>query len=188
MNPADHPTDPYARLREDLEKAVRRVCPPWLSDKAQDLVQVSMIRLLERERRDAEAGEGKAPWSASYLYRVAHSVLVDEIRARRRRPEVALDDQDPSAENRSEDSNPALASSAPDPQDRTRAAEIGRALRECLGRLVDDRRRAVSLNLAGHSVPETARLLGFAPKRAENLVYRGLADLRGCLGRKGWAP
>ncbi len=175
--------DRYAQLRLDLEKAVRRVCPPWLSDKAQDLVQVSMIRLLERERRDAEAGEGKAPWSASYLYRVAHSVLVDEIRARRRRPEVALDDQDSSQE-----ANAALASAAPDPQERTRAAEIGRALRECLGRLVDDRRRAVSLNLAGHSVPETARLLGFVPKRAENLVYRGLADLRSCLSRKGWAP
>lgn len=175
--------DRYAQLRGDLEKAVRRVCPPWLSDKAQDLVQVSMIRLLERERRDLESGEGKPPWSSSYLYRVAHSVLVDEIRARRRRPEVALED-----ENRTEEANPALASPAPDPEERTRAAEIGRALRECLARLVDDRRRAVSLNLAGHSVPETARLLGFVPKRAENLVYRGLADLRSCLGRKGWAP
>ena len=180
MNQVD---DPYARLREDLEKAVRRVCPAWLADKAQDLVQVSMMRLLDRQRRENEQGEGKAPWSASYLYRVAHSVLVDEIRARRRRPEVALEDED-----RSEDANPSLVSSAPDPEQRTRAAEIGRALRECLGRLVDDRRRAVSLNLAGHSVPETARLLGFAAKRAENLVYRGLADLRGCLGKKGWAP
>ena len=32
---------------------------------------------------------------------------------------------------------------------------------------------------------EVGRLLGWAAKRAENLVYRGMADLRGCLGGKG---
>jgi RNA polymerase sigma-70 factor (ECF subfamily) len=197
--------DRYAQLRLDLEKAVRRVCPPWLADRAQDLVQVALLRLLERERRERQAlptdtsrgdggGEGIGVWSTSYLYRVAHSVLVDEIRARRRRPEMPLDaapsaHPSPGSESR-EGAAPAdrLATPAAGPDDRARAAEIGRALRECLGRLVDDRRRAVSLNLAGHSVPETARLLGFVAKRAENLVYRGLADLRACLEVKGWKP
>jgi RNA polymerase sigma-70 factor (ECF subfamily) len=34
-------------------------------------------------------------------------------------------------------------------------------------------------------VPELGRLLGWNAKKAENLVYRGLADLRGCLTEKG---
>ena len=125
-------------------------------------------------------------WSTSYLYRVAHSVLVDEIRARRRKPEVALEIQDP------EDSHlsPAETVAAPgaNPEDRARSAEIGQATRDCLGRLVEDRRRAVVLHLAGHSVPDAAGLLGWAAKRTENLVYRGIADLRRCLEQKGLRP
>jgi RNA polymerase sigma-70 factor (ECF subfamily) len=205
--------DRYTQLRLDLEKAVRRVCPPWLADRAQDLVQVAVVRLLERERKERAAaaaaaasessepsevaGEGIGVWSTSYLYRVAHSVLVDEIRARRRRPEMPLEAPSTTAggtggtgTEAAEGTAPVdrIATSAVGPEGRARGAEIGRALRECLGRLVDDRRRAVSLNLAGHSVPETARLLGFVAKRAENLVYRGLADLRSCLEEKGWKP
>jgi RNA polymerase sigma-70 factor (ECF subfamily) len=39
--------------------------------------------------------------------------------------------------------------------------------------------------LHGHSVAEVAALLGWRFKKAENLVYRGLADLRRCLATKG---
>jgi RNA polymerase sigma-70 factor, ECF subfamily len=46
----------------------------------------------------------------------------------------------------------------------------------------------VTLYLQGHTVPETARILGWDAKRAENLVYRGLADLRQCLMGKGHRP
>jgi RNA polymerase sigma-70 factor (ECF subfamily) len=54
--------------------------------------------------------------------------------------------------------------------------------------MTGDRRRAVMLYLQGHSVPEAARLLGWTAKRTENLVYRGLADLRHCLRAKGHTP
>jgi RNA polymerase sigma-70 factor (ECF subfamily) len=37
-------------------------------------------------------------------------------------------------------------------------------------------------------VAEAARILDWSPKRTENLVYRGLADLRGCLTSKGLKP
>lgn len=179
----------YARLRTDLESAVRRVCPSWLADRAPDLVQAGILKLLERERRqqgEEEGSEGNHTWSTSYLYRVAHSVLVDEIRARRRKPEVALEDD--TRENPT--SSPAATVAAPgaSPEDRARSAQIGRAMRECLADLIEDRRRAVSLHLAGHSVPEAAGLLGWAAKRTENLVYRGIADLRRCLEQKGQRP
>jgi RNA polymerase sigma-70 factor (ECF subfamily) len=51
-----------------------------------------------------------------------------------------------------------------------------------------ERRLAVILHLQGHSVREAARLLDWAFKRTENLVYRGLADLRACLQSKGMTP
>ena len=54
--------------------------------------------------------------------------------------------------------------------------------------LVRPRRLAVALYLQGHSVPEAAKLLEWGNKRTENLVYRGLADLRECLAKKGLKP
>jgi RNA polymerase sigma-70 factor (ECF subfamily) len=46
----------------------------------------------------------------------------------------------------------------------------------------------VTLYLQGHSVPDAARILDWPAKRTENLVYRGLADLRACLSNKGLRP
>ena len=51
-----------------------------------------------------------------------------------------------------------------------------------------DRRLAVTLHLQGHSVPDAARVLDWPVKRTENLVYRGMADLRECLMSKGIEP
>ena len=74
---------------------------------------------------------------------------------------------------------------APDPERAAAGRELGAVIQGCLGRLVRPRRLAVTLHLMGHSVPEAARLLGWSVKRLENLVYRGLADLRGCLKTSG---
>jgi len=65
---------------------------------------------------------------------------------------------------------------------------VGRAIRDCLLGLVTPRRLAVTLHLQGHTVPQAAEVLGWDAKRTENLVYRGLADLRVCLARKGVTP
>ena len=43
-------------------------------------------------------------------------------------------------------------------------------------------------HLQGHTGPQAAALLGWDAKRTENLVYRGLADLRQCLEAKGVKP
>ena len=66
--------------------------------------------------------------------------------------------------------------------------EIRRGVRDCLLTLVRPRRLAVTLHLQGHSVRESAQLLEWNPKRVENLIYRGLGDLRRCLAGKGIAP
>jgi RNA polymerase sigma-70 factor (ECF subfamily) len=74
------------------------------------------------------------------------------------------------------------------PERQAESRQVGAAIRACLGRLMPDRRRAVTLHLQGHSIPDCGRLLGWDAKRAENLAYRGMQDLRACLGQKGIRP
>jgi RNA polymerase sigma-70 factor (ECF subfamily) len=170
----------YERLRGDLVRAVRTACPSWLAASREDLVQAAMIKVMGLLRRmgPGRHGEGNGPLAASYLYRVAYSAVVDEIRARRRRPETPIEEEHLAAQ----------PTPQPDPATDARGREIGRGIRGCLEGMKEERRAAVTLHLLGHSVPEAARLLGWSAKQAENLVYRGLADLRSCLERKGLAP
>ena len=159
-------------MREELVRAVARVCPPWLAGRSDDLVQVALLRVYEVHRRS----EGKAELSSFYLRKAAYSAVVDEIRRLRRRQEVPLEEEKPEAHP---------AAMQPDPERNCAGGEIGRAIRDCLGRLVRPRRLAVTLHLQGYRVAEAARLLGWSAKKAENLVYRGLADLRSCLEARG---
>lgn len=149
------------------------VCPAWLADQRDDIIQVALIRVMDVRRKS----EGNRDFSSSYLWRTAYSALVDEIRRLRRRQEVALE----------EEANSHVAVS-PGPEQRAGGHQIGEGIRDCLGQLVRPRRLAVTLYLQGHSVPQVARLLGWSSKRADNLVYRGLADLRQCLTERGLSP
>jgi len=164
------------QIRAALERAVRSVCPRWLDDRRDDLVQVALMRVADLQRRS----ETERQLSSFYLRRVAYSALVDEIRRLRRRGEVSLEDDE--GEERP------IVSETSSPEDRLHGREIAAGIRDCLTRLVIPRRRAVVLHLQGHNVPETAALMGWNEKRARNLVYRGLADLRGCLEAKGLKP
>lgn len=75
-----------------------------------------------------------------------------------------------------------------DPEHETASRQTGRGILACLARMKAERRRAVTLYLQGHSVPESSRILGWNRKRTENLVFRGLMDLRQCLIKKGLRP
>jgi RNA polymerase sigma-70 factor (ECF subfamily) len=171
--PADEVT---AELRALLQRAVRRVCPRWLADRSEDLVQVAMIKVLEARRR----GEGLGAVPASYFYKVAYTTLIDEIRRLRRRPEVPLED--------GPGESPALVAGGGNPESLVAASEVGEAIAACLGALAEPRRLAVTLHLQGHTVSQAAAILGWDAKRTDNLVYRGLADLRHCLESKGVTP
>jgi RNA polymerase sigma-70 factor (ECF subfamily) len=139
-----------------LIRAVERHCPPALAAQREDLVQMALLRLLERP-----ASEGTTPRGASYLWRVAYTVVIDEIRRFRR-------------QQRQAEQLPADERGTPGPEARSE-------LLECLGALQDRRRTAVTLHLEGFRTAEVATALGWTEKQAENLVYRGLADLRACL-------
>ncbi len=161
----------YADLRERLLIAVRRVVPSWLADQTDDLVQMSLVRILR--------GYAESDVNTSFLYRVAHLVVVDEIRRGRRRNEVGISPSMPDRlEHRGE----------PGPERLARGTELGEQVVTCLAALLPDRRRVVTLHLVGHTSAEIATLLGLDKKQAENLTYRGLKDLRDALVARGVTP
>ena len=75
-----------------------------------------------------------------------------------------------------------------DPERRSIDRQLTLALRDCLAHQVETRRIAVTLNLQGYTAPETAQLLDWTVRKVENLVFRGVADLRKCLSEKGLEP
>ena len=160
-------------MRARLAKAVAHICPSWLADSRDDIIQKAILKVSAAALR-----EGNTSPPASYLWKAAHSATIDEIRRARRRREDGLEEV---AEEQ-------LASPQASPAQRVEGRRIVEAIRACLGGLVRDRRLAVTLHLQGHSVPECARLLGWNAKRAENLVYRGMQGLRACLESTGFAP
>lgn len=167
--------DDLAEVRQVLRRAVRRVCPTFLEAQQEDIVQSALLRVVEIASRSEHGGIR----TASYLWRAAHSATVDEIRRAGRRREVALEGS----------GVPEFGSSStPDPEHEMRGRQIGTAVRECLATLVRPRRTAVTLYLYGFEGEETQRVLGGNLKRARNLTYRGLADLRRCLEGKGIRP
>lgn len=187
-NPARHRVDDslttaldpidYSTLREHVARAVARLCPTWLAGQRDDLVQHAVMRLLHVVKKRAADGEGDRPLASSYLYRAAYSCLVDEIRVVRRRREVGIEDHVVAPH----------AVATDDPERIAASREAGRGIQDCLGCMTRDRRLAVTLYLQGHSVLEASRVLDWPAKRTENLVYRGLVDLRACLMSKGIRP
>lgn len=152
------------QMRSVLTRAVAKACPAYLLPIRDDLVQSAILRVLERERLGVET----APRSASYLWRVAFSVVVDEARRLGRRQPVR--GEQPDDEPRT--------SSRPD---------LGMAIRACLRELIEPRQLAVILHLQGYASEEASGVLGWKLKRVRNLIFRGMADLRRCLSAKGFS-
>ena len=63
--------------------------------------------------------------------------------------------------------------------------QLAQTIQEALAKLPDNRRRAVSLHLAGMMMTELAELLGWGEKKARQQVERGLHDLRKTLHAAG---
>jgi len=173
-NPSETADAIAERIRIDVALAIRKVCPRWLRDQADDLTQIATSRVLDRIR----ATEHLVEFSHGYLYRAVCSALIDEIRKRRRLREVPIDHTNDRAETIACDH----------PESRFRRRELRAAIMRCLPKLMTTRRRAVMLHLQGHSIKESACILECDRRRADNLTYRGLADLRSCLTSRGIGP
>lgn len=181
LGPESAPAFDAAQTRAYLSRVVARICPARHVDRRDDIVQDAVLRVVQLARRRECPGQ----FSPAYLSKVAYSALIDEMRRLQRRGEVALH-----AESVGPKSSVRHPASAPhdSPEKRAESQELGMQIQDCLSGLSRDRRLAVTLYLQGASVPEAARHLGWGAKRTENLVFRGMADLRACLRAKGLKP
>lgn len=159
---------------------VARVCPRWLEREQEDLAQRAMLRLLERAQRVEE----KAELCASYLYRTAHNIVIDEIRKRRR--EVLSEDIGDQADAAaSEQANGSMLVPG-NPEGHVKDNQLRLALQECMAKLLAPRRLAFSLRAQGHSTKDIAKMLGWDSKKVENNIGRGRKNLQECLLNKGF--
>lgn len=106
----------------------------------------------------------------SWLFTIAHNVLVDS--SRRRRVHVPLDDAGdlPSAESM--------------PEEHALAAEDRRTLEALLARLPPNQRQIVELRLAGLTGPEIATTLGISHAAVKSRQFRAYGQLRVLLGER----
>ena len=165
----------WQALYLQLGALVSRMSQGSLREKKQDLLQRSLLKILELEKRQP----GRTIWTPVYLSRLVKSLLIDEFRHRARRPEESLD----------EDLAALLpATNTTSPESRLLSRELGTALKATLDRLAPARRQACMLYLAGFGTREIAEKLGWQTKKTENALFRGLADLREGLATQGFVP
>jgi RNA polymerase sigma-70 factor (ECF subfamily) len=149
-------------IRDRLDAAVGRFLPGWLRSHREDIVQSCLLRLLLIER-----GRPGMTVNATYLHRMARTATIDHARRHSRETPAGAQDE-----------------LAPPPHELPESVRLHRrlclrgALSSGLSRLPRHRRAAVALHLLGYSIAEAARRLGWNDKRAENTIYRGLAQLR----------
>ena len=111
----------------------------------------------------------------SWLFAIAHNVVVDGHRARGRRSEAPLDEIVFVVDD-SRDASP---------EEMAMAAEMRRTLLGALGQLSDDQRRIVELRLAGLTGPEIAAVLDRSVGAVKIAQHRAYARLRLILAPTG---
>jgi RNA polymerase sigma factor (sigma-70 family) len=178
---APKPDDPDAVIREVLEKygalirrVVARVGGRAIQDSREDVVQAVVMSLWQQVSR-----EQTISYPSSYIYRAAVRETVRAVRQEleRMRTHAAIDADD----------GPELPSATPNPESAAAASELGAQIDCAIGRLLDERARAVRAHLAGYSVDEIMQVYGWPYQKARNLIARGMADLRGELKKDGYS-
>ena len=135
-------------------------------------------------------GEMRGERFRSWLLRIVANACLDELRRRKRRPAVSLEDlTEGSEEERDGELLSILADPAEGPEAAAVRADLRRALEECLALLPPDQRATVLLvDVHAQDYVETSRALNIALGTVKSRVARARAELRDCLRAKGELP
>jgi RNA polymerase sigma factor (sigma-70 family) len=169
----------YGRL---IRSVVRKVCRARPVIDVEDVEQEVRLKLWKVLSNRTEIDH-----FPSYVYRVAYSVAIDQLRRVDVRPEdqffAGESDDAGNAETGELERVPADSRVAPDrlAACREAAAVVGAEVE----RLSDKRRQAVKLYLLGMNHVEISTTTGWSESVARNHLYRGLADLREALAARG---
>ena len=124
---------------------------------------------------------------AAYIHRTAMSAALDLIR-RGRSKEVSLDGPGGNPPGARPSAGEGTSGSIPGPESALQDARLRAAMGGALASLPERRRVPVRMHLLGYGTLEIAEILGWTEPTARNLIYRGMADLREELLRRGVSP
>ena len=157
----------FAPLYERYVDAVHGYCLRRVSDREQaaDLTAQIFTRALAAMPQYVDAGGGGT--FRSWLFSIAHNLLVDTYRQRR---EVVSIEQ--------KALGGVLADRAPGPDEHAIRGDLRRAFREALAELTDGQREVVELRLAGLTGPEIATVLGMTLAAVKSVQFRAYTRLR----------
>jgi RNA polymerase sigma factor (sigma-70 family) len=135
-------------------------------------------------------GELRGESFRSWLLRIVANACLDELRRRKRRPAVSLEDLiDGEEDEPGEESLSILADPADGPEAAAVKSDLRRALEECLSLLPPEQRATVVLvDVHAEDYADAAHALGIALGTVKSRVARARADLRDCLRAKGELP
>ncbi len=141
---------------------------------AEDITAEVFVKMLE----SIDSFRWQGYQFSSWLFRIAHNLVVDHFRKRGRRHIVALDDA------------PAAATEYNPDLDRKRDVDMSMVpVQEAMKDLTDLQREVISLRFAaGLSVAETARAVGKKDNAVKALQHAGIKKLRGILSAEVSVP
>jgi len=140
-------------------------------DDANDLAQETFVRVFQARAR-FRTSEKFSAW----LFTIAANLARNQIRWRRRRPNVSLDAEAGIAEEPLANALPATDVA---PNEQALASERGAAVRDAVSKLPPDLREAIVLcEWEEKSVAEAAAILDATPKTIESRLYRARQHLR----------
>jgi len=130
---------------------------------AEDLTGQVFVRMIEAISNFQWQGVSFQSW----LYRIAHNLVVDHLRQRARRPQVALEALEGT-----------LLSDGDDPYTWAEAADFRDHLRGALGRLTDLQAQVIALKFGGGlSNAEVGRVLGRSEGAVKALQHSALNNM-----------
>jgi RNA polymerase sigma-70 factor (ECF subfamily) len=148
----------YARYFDPVYRyCYRRLGHPEAAADATAQVFAKALAALPRYREDA-------PSFRSWLFAIAHNVIVDDLRARR--PAAPMD------------AAAHIAAPGPSPEEAVLSDEAGCTVRALLASLPPDQRQILELRLAGLTGPEIAAALGRSLGAVKIAQVRAFARLR----------
>jgi len=155
----------YERYKRRLYSYLNRLLPNRHT-LADDVFQQTWIKVLKQlpKYKDNERFHG-------WLTRIAHNVAIDHFR--KEKNEVLLED--------TESSN-LFAAVGSEPWRELDNVELGKAIAECLAKLVNEQREVFVLRQDGFSFKEIAKLQGCSINTALGRMQYALRNLRNCMG------
>jgi RNA polymerase sigma-70 factor (ECF subfamily) len=149
-------------------------------DDAADATQEALISAF-RKLKSYRGGSFRA-----WLMRIVTNACYDELRRRKRRPAVSMDDLGEETLEADDSGAGALRAPQEGPEAEAMRSELARAIQDCLDRLPDEFRVvAVLADVQGYEYREVAEVVGKPLGTVKSRLARARARLRDCLQRYG---